>query len=91
MVFKSKKSINGSVGAQARWKYMKPRKRERRTSKRKAVPTTPTPSTHFNNNLNSESLAKWLEAADSDEDIDAGVFDNCMFEWGTVRFDEALV
>ena len=89
MVFKSKKSINGSAAAQARWKN-KPRKRSTRKhvalpNLDKVVPTTPTHSTDLNDHLNSESLAKWLEEADCDEDIDAGMFDNCMFEWGTVE------
>ena len=47
-----------------------------------------------NLHLDTDSLTIWLEEAEFDEDIDAnlfdidaGMFDNCMFEWGTVLFD----
>ena len=105
MVFKSKKSINGSAAATIRWinKPRKPRKpsKRARTGMRVAMPLTQHPpsqprlqETANNLHLDTDSLTIWLEEAEFDEDIDAnlfdidaGMFDNCMFEWGTVLFD----
>ena len=106
MVFKSKKSINGSVAATIRWinKPRKPRKpsKRARTGMRVAMSLTQHPPSQprlqetANNTCTSTRTHSpfGLKKAEFDEDIDAnlfdidaGMFDNCMLEWGAVFFD----